>query len=82
MEEQGIVTHAEKPGEGWIPGHRFLNVQKGIKFAWDMGFQQMDYMGELLKVLGPDVIAKLPTQMQDHFSQLQAHKAVELKEVN
>ena len=79
MEEQGIVTKAEIPGKGWIPGHRFLNVQKGIKFAWDMGFQQMDYLGELMKVLSSEQRAALPEQMQSHFAMLEQHKAIELE---
>jgi hypothetical protein len=81
MEDAGIVTHAELPGEGTIPGHRFLNLQKGIKFAWDMGFQQMDYMGELMKVLEPEQVAKLPARMRSHFAMLEEHKATEIKQM-
>jgi hypothetical protein len=82
MQDVGIVTATEKPGEGWIPGHRFLNVQKGIKFAWDMGFQQMEYLGELMKVLSAEQINALPEQMKSHFAMLEQHKAIELKENN
>jgi len=82
MEDVGIVTHAELPEEGNIPGHRFLNVQKGIKFAWDMGFQQMDYIGELLKVLSPRQRRKLPERMQDHFNQLERFKAIAIEEAD
>jgi hypothetical protein len=74
MEDAGIVTHAEKEGEGVIPGHRFLNVQKGIKFSWDMGFQNFSFLAEIAKVLSPEQREALPAQMQQAFAQLENNK--------
>ena len=71
MEDAGIVTHAELPGEGRTPGHRFLNVQKSIKFSWDMGFQNFQWMAELAKVLTDKQRSKLPSQMRDAFTMLE-----------
>ena len=48
-EARGIVTAAEKPGEGEIPGHRFLNLQKGVKFSWDMAFQNFCWLAHLIE---------------------------------
>ena len=74
MEDAGIVTHAESEGEGSIPGHRFLNVQKGIKFSWDMGFQNFSFLAEIAKVLSPEQREALPAQMQQAFAQLEENK--------
>ena len=74
MEDAGIVTHAELEGEGSIPGHRFLNVQKGIKFSWDMGFQNFSFLAEIAKVLSPEQREALPAQMQQAFAQLEENK--------
>tara|TARA_R110000737_G_scaffold83244_1_gene115686 strand:- start:266 stop:1069 length:804 start_codon:yes stop_codon:yes gene_type:complete len=74
MEDAGIVTHAEKEGEGVIPGHRFLSVQKGIKFSWDMGFQNFSFIAEIAKVLSPEQREALPVQMQQAFAQLEENK--------
>ena len=79
MEDAGIVTHAEKEGEGFIVGHRFLNVQKGIKFSWDMGFQNFSFLAEIAKVLSSDQRAALPTQMQDAFAMLDNNKIDQLE---
>jgi hypothetical protein len=49
LEARGIVTAAEKPGEGEIPGHRFLNLQKGVKFSWDMAFQNFCWLAHLIE---------------------------------
>jgi len=70
MEDAGIVTHAELEGEGTIPGHRFLNLQKGIKFSWDMGFQNFSFLAEIAKVLSDEQRAALPLQMQEAFALL------------
>ena len=82
MEDAGIVTHAEKEGEGHIPGHRFLNVQKGIKFSWDMGFQNFKWMYEMAKVLSDDQRAALPEDMQSAFAALEANEAQFIQEKN
>ena len=74
MEDAGIVPHAELEGEGVIPGHRFLNVQKGIKFSWDMGFQNFSFLAEIAKVLSPEQREALPAQMQQAFAQLEENK--------
>ena len=74
MEDAGIVTHAESEGEGSIPGHRFLNVQKGIKFSWDMGFQNFSFLAEIAKVLSAEQREALPAQMQQAFAQLEENK--------
>jgi len=70
MEDAGIVTHAELEGEGSIPGHRFLNLQKGIKFSWDMGFQNFSFLAEIAKVLSDEQRSALPSQMQEAFALL------------
>ena len=82
MEDAGIVTHAEKEGEGDIPGHRFLNVQKGIKFSWDMGFQNFVWMYEMAKVLSDDQRAALPEDMQSAFSALEDNESQFIQEKN
>ena len=82
MEDAGIVTHAEKEGEGHIPGHRFLNVQKGIKFSWDMGFQNFKWMYEMAKVLSDDQRAALPEDMQSAFAALEANESQFIQEKN
>ena len=74
MEDVGIVTHAETEGEGTIPGHRFLNVQKGIKFSWDMGFQNFKWMHEMTKVLSDDQRAALPEDMRNAFAALESNE--------
>ncbi len=82
MEDAGIVTHAEKEGEGTIPGHRFLNVQKGIKFSWDMGFQNFKWMAEMAKVLSAEQRAALPEDMQSAFAALEANESQFIQEKN
>ena len=67
MEETGIVTVPEGP-ETEEPGARFINVQKGIKFSWDMGFQNFSFLAEIAKVLSDKQRAALPPQMQDAFA--------------
>ena len=74
MEDAGIVTHAETEDEGTIPGHRFLNVQKGIKFSWDMGFQNFKWMHEMAKVLSDDQRAALPEDMRNAFAALESNE--------
>ena len=74
MEDAGIVTHAELEGEGVIPGHRFLNLQKGIKFSWDMGFQNFSFLAEIAKVLSDEQRSALPSQMQDAFALLETNR--------
>ena len=71
MEDAGIVTHAEMPGEGFKPGHRFLNLQKGIKFSWDMGFQNLKWLHEVTKVLTKKQRKQLPSEMQSAFAYLE-----------
>jgi len=71
MEDAGIVTHAELPGEGFKTGHRFLNVQKGIKFSWDMGFQNLKWLHEVTKVLTKKQRKQLPAEMQSAFAYLE-----------
>ena len=82
MEEKGIITPAEKEGEGTIPGHRFLNVQQGIKFSWDMGFQNFVWMYEMAKVLSDEQRAALPDDMQSAFAALEANESQFLQEKN
>ena len=82
MEDAGIVTHAEEEGEGTIPGHRFLNVQKGIKFSWDMGFQNFKWMYEMAKVLSDEQRAALPEDMQRAFAALESNESQFLQEKN
>ena len=82
MEEKGIITHAEKEGEGDIPGHRFLNVQQGIKFSWDMGFQNFKWMYEMSRVLSDEQRAALPDDMQSAFAALEANESQFLQEKN
>ena len=67
MEESGIVTVPEGP-DTEEPGARFLNVQKGIKFSWDMGFQNFSFLAEIAKVLSNEQRAALPSQMQEAFA--------------
>ena len=71
MEEAGVVTRAERPGEGRVPGHRFLNVQKSIKFSWDMGFQLGTWLHEIVKVLNPQQRDQLPLPMRKAFQELE-----------
>ena len=78
MEDAGIVTRAEKAGEGDVEGHRFLNLQKGIKFSWDMGFQNFTFLAEIAKVLTQEQRDALPQQMRAAFAQLDANKSKEL----
>ena len=74
MEDAGIVTHAELEGEGVIPGHRFLNLQKSVKFSWDMGFQNFSFLAEIAKVLSDEQRSALPSQMQDAFALLETNR--------
>ena len=71
MEEAGIVTPAEKQGEGHLPGHRFLNLQRGIKFSWDMGFQNFKWMAEMAKVLSAEQRDALPEDLKSAIHELE-----------
>ena len=77
-----MVETGEKEGESEIPGHRFLNVQKGIKFSWDMGFQNFKWMYEMAKVLSDDQRAALPEDMQSAFAALEANESQFIQEKN
>jgi hypothetical protein len=71
MEDAGIVTTAELPGHGFKPGHRFMNLQKSIKFSWDMGFQNLKWLHEVTKVLSTKQRKQLPAEMQSAFAYLE-----------
>jgi hypothetical protein len=72
LEERGIVTAAEGPENG-NEGHRFLNLQKGIKFSWDMGFQNFLFLAEVVKkIMTPEQIEELPAEFKAGLNLLEA----------